>query len=111
MLSFDQKYFNINTPFFGAWSKYSWATDDWGIGLNKSRIDKLAESNETIYVSYGGKKQLYTIKAKKVQTFPVEDINGYNVKVYILPRSKLNYCKRKKEDIKLEELCKSGAFG
>ena len=110
-ISFNQKSFHINVPFYGAWSKYGWGQDDWGIGLNKKRIDFLAEWNETIYVSYGKKQRIYTIKATKVQEFPVEDIRDSNVKVYVVKKSALNYSKRIKEDIELEEMCKAGTFG
>ena len=90
-------YFNIRVPYYGAYVKYNWKKGDWGIGLKKDRIDELAKSDKTIIVSYGKSKQEYTIKAKKVQSYPIETIKSYNTKVYIIPKSILNY--RKMENV------------
>ena len=110
-LQFKEKHFHINTPYFGAWSKYGWGKDDWGFGLKKERVDKLAECDATLYISYLKKPQLYTIKAKKVQQYPIEEISWSKVKVYIVPRSSLNYCERTQEEIEIKEMCEDGVFG
>ena len=110
MLIFSDKHFHINTPFYGAWKKYNWPLDDWGFGLRKERIDKLAKTDETIYVSYLKKPQLYTIKAKAVQKYPMEEIGWAKVKVYVIPRSSLNYCQSKRSEIVLEEMKRNGVF-
>ena len=81
--------FHINKPYYGAWTKYGWGRDDWGLGLSKPRIDKLG--NATVLVSYGKSNQQYTIKAEKVKTFPIEEIKNSGLKVYIVPKSALNY--------------------
>ena len=39
------RHFHINTPFYGAWTKYNWNRDDWGLGLAKHRVDALAQSH------------------------------------------------------------------
>ena len=83
-------YFHINTPFYGAWSEYGWNRDDWGIGLKKKTIDLLAKDNTTCVVSYGKSTQEYTIKAKKVRQYPIKCVRG-QVKVYVVPKSRLNY--------------------
>ena len=83
--------FHINTPYFGAYVKYGWQKDDWGIGLSKPKIDKLAKENATVLVSYGKSNQQYTIKAEKVKTYPLEEIKNTGLKVYIVPKSALNY--------------------
>jgi len=111
MLTFKQKHFHINTPYYDAWNKYGWMNNDWGFGLNKKKIDKLSKDGATIYVSYLKKRQLYTIKAKEVQKYPVDEIGWAKLKIYIIPRSSLNYCERKQEDIELKEMCESGVFG
>jgi len=111
MLTFNQKHFHINTPYYGAYTKYGWQLNDWGFGLRKERIDKLAKEDATIYVSYLKKEQLYTIKAKLVQKYPIDEIGWAKLKIHIIPRSSLNYCELKQEDIKLKELCESGVFG
>ena len=111
MLTFSQRHFHINTPYYGAYTKYGWQLNDWGFGLNKKRIDKLAKENATIYVSYLKSSRLYTIKAEAVQKYPIDKIGWASVEVYIIPRSSLNYCDRTREDIKLKELCQSGIFG
>lgn len=108
MILFSDKFFYINTPFYSAGNKYGWGKDNWGIGLNKKRIDKLAKQDITIYVSYGKKDQLYTIKASKVKTYPVEELKWGNTKVYIIPKSALNYCELVKEEIEEKELIKAG---
>jgi len=110
-MTFEDKYFHINTPYFGAWTEYGWGKDDWGLGLNKKRIDRLAKAGETVYVSYINKRQLYTIKAKKVQEYPVEEVRWSKTKLYIIQKSALNYSQSKKSEIKLEELAKGGVFG
>jgi len=104
------KYFHINTPYYGAWSKYGWGRDDWGLGLCKERIDRYAKTNETIFVSYKEKKQLYTIKARKVQKYPVEKLWN-RLEVYIIPKSSLNYKPTPKKLDTIEELAKAGVFG
>ncbi len=89
-------HFHINTPFYGAWSEYGWGRDDWGIGLNKKIVDLLAKDNTTCVVSYGKSPQEYTIKADKVQQYPVRAVRG-QVKVYVVPKSHLNYRAKIKE--------------
>jgi len=111
MLTFNDKYFHINTPYYSAWTKYGWGKDDWGLGLKKERIDELAKEDATIYISYLIKPQLYTIKAKVIQKYPIDEIGWAKVKIYIIPRSSLNYCERKQEDIELKEMAKNGVFG
>ena len=86
--------FHINTPYYGAWTKYGWQKDDWGLGLNKKRIDLLASNNKTVVVGYGKSSQQYTISAKKVQSFPIEKIKDTSLEVYIVPKSALNYRKK-----------------
>ena len=82
--------FHINEPFWGAWKIYDWNKDDWGIGLKKKTIDLLAKNNETCIVSYGKSPQEYTIKAKKVQQYPIKSVRD-KVKVYVVQKSALNY--------------------
>jgi len=86
--------FHIHRPFYSAWRKYGWNPDDYGIGLHKGKIDKLAKDNATCIISYGKSDQEYTIKAKKVQMYPIENIKESNVKVYVVQRSALNYRKK-----------------
>lgn len=110
MLTFNQKHFHINTPYYGAWTKYGWQPEDWGLGLRKERIDKLAKNGATIYVSYSKSDQLYTIKAEKVKTYPIDEIGWAKVPLYVIPRSSLNYCEITREEIELKELYQSGVF-
>ena len=105
----QNNYFHINTPYYGAWTKYGWGRDDWGLGLNKERIDKL-DDGETIYVSYGKKDTLYTIKAGKVKKYPVEKLRWGGVKVYIIPKSVLNY-KGLLQNEELKEEARLGIYG
>ena len=86
--------FYIYEPYYGAWVEYGWAKDDWGIGLHKDRVDYLAQLNKACVVSYGKLKEnqardCYLIKAKKAQKFPIRDIAGSTVKLYIIPKSEL----------------------
>ena len=90
-------YFHINTPIYSSWQKYGWGKDDLGLGLHKGKIDLLAKDNTTIVVSYGKSPQEYTIKANKVQTYPIENIKGGKVKVYVVQKSALNYRPKIKE--------------
>jgi len=107
---FNDKYFHINTPFYSAWQKFGFMKDDWGLGLNKKRIDQLAKTNETAYVSYGKNPQLYTINTKKVKTYPVDTIGWSNTKLYVIPKSSLNYCDKTKQEIEEKDLVKLGVF-
>lgn len=88
--------FHINYPYFGAWTKYGWKVGDWGIGLNKFRVDKLAEQNKDLIVSYYTSSRRYMIKAKKVQTYPVERVKDYDMFVYIIPKSVLKPIKEER---------------
>lgn len=108
---FQDKYFHINTPYYSAWTKYGWNKDDWGLGLEKKKVDKLAKMNQTLYVSYGKKDQLYTINAKKVKEYPVDVLKYGNVKLYIIPKSSLNYCERSQKEIEEKEFMAMGVFG
>jgi hypothetical protein len=110
-IPFYEKHFHINTPYYGAWTRYGWKKDDWGLGLRKERIDKLAKSGATIYVSYLKSDQLYTIKAELVKTYPIDEIGWAKVKVYVIPRSALNYCEQSAEEIKSREMYRAGVFG
>ena len=111
MTRFCERYFHINSPYYSAWTKYGWMPNDWGLGLRKERIDKLAKVGATIYVSYLKSEQLYTIKAEKAKTYPIDEIGWAKLKVYVIPRSSLNYCELTKEDIRTKELYQSGVFG
>jgi hypothetical protein len=115
------RYFHINRPYFSAGIKYGWGNTEsvrrknWGIGLAKDRIDFLAETDETIIVKYGKVDKEYTISARKVKLYPVEEIKGYGKLVYIIPKSILNYRKPKKvveekslSDMSEEEMFKKG---
>ena len=95
-------HFHINVPYFGAYVKYGWKYGDWGIGLSKSRVDELAKYKATLIVSYGKKDQEYTISAKKAQTYPIEEVKGYNTKLYIVPKSSL-YFKQPKTQEQIEK--------
>ena len=99
-------YFHIHTPYYGAWVKYGWQKNDWGIGLAKDKVDKLAKADQVVVVRYGKEKQQYTISAKKIQQYPKERIKNYDLWVYIVPKSALNYRKESMED-----LGKLGIFG
>ncbi len=100
-------YFHILVPFWGAWTKYGWSKGEFGVGLAKDRIDKLAKQNKSIIVKVSTKNQEYTISAKKVQTFPVEKIKDYNKYVYVVRGSALNY----KKSLSLYDLMTMGVFG
>jgi len=90
-------HFHINTPYYSVWARYGWGKDDYGLGLHKGRIDQLAKDNTTVIVSYGKSDQEYTIKARKVQEYPIESIKGVKVKVYVVKKSALNYRAKIKE--------------
>lgn len=79
--------FDIRQPFWGAWTKYGWQKGDWGIGLNKDRIDKLAEKNENAIVKYY-KSDWKVIEAKKVQKYPLYKVD-FNTLLYIVKKSAL----------------------
>lgn len=106
-------YFHILVPYWGAWVKYNWAKNDYGVGLDKEKIDILAKDNQTVIVRIGKHKQEYTIKATAVQTYPLERIKDYYKLVYIVQRSALNYRKVKTEETpqSTEELSRLGVFG
>lgn len=104
-------YFHIRNPYYSAWKKYGWSKDDWGIGLAKYKIDELAKKDKTIVVRYGKKLQNYTISAKKVQKYPIEIVKNYNLQLYVIPKSALNYRKKKSEEDEMKELSKLGVFG
>jgi len=89
-------YFNIHSPYFSAWQKYGWENGCWGIGLEKRQIDDLASKNGTAIVKYGKSDIEYTIKAKDVQQYPVEQVKTYNTFVYIVPKTALKYYKKPK---------------
>ncbi len=92
--------FNIRTPYFGAWTKYGWEKGDWGIGLNKERIDLLALRDMPARVTYGKDARTYMIPAKEVQKYPVEGIKESDTEVYIVPKSALNIKTTEEEEAK-----------
>lgn len=105
-------FFYIKTPYFGAWTKYGWEKNDWGIGLEKNRVDRLAREDSIVNVKYGSDiTREYTIRAKEVIKYPVEQIKNYNKKVYIIPKSALRYKKPKTDEEKLKEMFEQGVFG
>jgi hypothetical protein len=97
-------HFHINVPYFGAWTKYGWGKDDWGLGLNKERVDGLAKQKATLIVSYGKSNQEYTIGAEKAQTYPIKDVKNFGVKLYIIPKSALHFRQPPTEEQKLKQL-------
>lgn len=88
-------YFHINTPFFSAWQRYGWEKNCWGIGLEKKKVDDLASKDKTALIRYGKDSNLYHIKAKDVQKYPVEQVKTYNTFVYIVPKTALKYKQEK----------------
>ena len=84
-------YFYIKIPYFGAWKKYGWKKGDWGMGLEKKRIDSIAKYNGIAIVGYYKSDQKYIILAKKVQSYPKKKIKDYNIYVYVVPRSVIEY--------------------
>lgn len=87
----DNNYFHIFAPFYSAWQEYGWQKNDWGIGLNKERVDALAAKGIIIWLSFGKDEQTkYSINSTLVQTFPVRPVQGKNVDLYVVPRSKLS---------------------
>ena len=101
--------FHIHKPYFSAWRRYGWSKNDWGLGLRKEIIDKLAEQNLIAIISYGQSNQKYTLAARKIQQYPIESIKNSNILVYIIPKSSLNYKKSYKEE--MQYLCQLGIFG
>ena len=103
-------YFHINYPFWSAWQKYGWEKDIWGLGLEKNRIDKLAETNEMVVVSYYKSDKEYTIRAKKCQKYPIEKIKDYDTYVYIVPKNAMMSKPKPKSigGMTMEELFKQG---
>lgn len=94
--------FHIQNPFWSAWQKYGWKKDDWGLGLEKNRIDFLASQDAEAVVSYYKSEKQYTISAKMVQEYPMERIKDFNTFVYIVKKSALKtkpmtYAERKKK--------------
>ena len=94
---FIMRHFHIHTPMFGVWKKHGWEQGTWALGLNKKRIDQLAEAKMTAVVSYNitqdEKSDEYTIKAEKVKEFPVAECKDGTL-TYAVPLFALN--KRKK---------------
>ena len=103
------KYFHIRTPYFSAWQKYGWDKDDYGLGLRRDRIDNSAEKKESVLISYGKNKNIYSLDAKKIQECTVEFICGTDVQLYIIPISMLKIVKEKKVET-IEDLAKIGVF-
>jgi hypothetical protein len=101
--------FHIQVPFWSAWQKFGWRKGEYGVGLAKDIIDRLAEQNKTAIVRIGKDPKAYTIKAKKVQKFPIEQIKNWDKQVYIVKKSALNY--KKVEPLTDEVLAKMGVFG
>ena len=112
-MTFKQLHFHIFQPIFGVTKIYGWEEGVLGIGLLKSRIDELAKLDETIYVGYGKNQEIiYTIKAKKIQSYPVHDIPSYkNAQTYVVKSTDLNKSKMTKNDYEVRELCQNGTFG
>jgi len=101
--------FYINKPFYSAGQKFGWENEEYGVGLEKNRIDHLAHCHKTAIVRIGNEPNAYTIKAREVQRYPVDQIKNYDLWVYVVPKSKLNY--KKIEPITTESLFKLGVFG
>ena len=112
----SDNYFHIHVPIFGVEQIYGWKNEQ-GIGLLKRKIDKLARNNRTIIVRIGDDTQEYTIKARKVQTFPIHTkkktvVRGQEeiqqeVITYVVKKSALNPRKPKTpEQIEKEEYIK-----
>ena len=108
--------FHIHVPIYGVEQIYGWKNEQ-GIGLLKRKIDKLAQDNQTVIVRVGEDTQEYTIKARKVQTFPIHKkkktlIRGQEeiqqeVITYVVKKSALNPRKPKsQEEIEKEEFLK-----
>ena len=111
-MTFKELHFHIISPIYGVTKIYGWEDGVLGIGLHKGRIDKLAETDETIDVGYGKNTQIiYTIKAKKVQEYPVHDIPSYkNTQTYVVKSTDLNKSQMTKNDYRNRELCKLGVL-
>ena len=111
-MTFKELHFHIISPIYGVTKIYGWEDGVLGIGLHKGRIDKLAESDETIYVGYGKNTQIiHTIKAKKVQEYPVHDIPGYkNTQTYVVKSTDLNKSQMTRKDYELRDMFKNGTL-
>ena len=105
-LTYTERKFHIIAPYYGAWTKYGWEKNDWGIGLSKKRIDDLGLRGLTAIVSYRDSID-YEIDAREVQEFPISTIKGKDkVKVYIVKKSALVKEFKESEDEALQELSK-----
>ena len=85
--------FNIRTPLFHYWEKYGYPKDTWFLGLNKADIDKAAIKDEKVKVKYWKHKDIFTVKAKTVQKYPVERLKGGDMELYIIPTTILGKSK------------------
>jgi hypothetical protein len=98
----DNKFY-IHTPYFSAWQKYGWQPGDYGIGLEKNRIDKLSIKKKTVEVNIR-KEGDFTINSQLVKDFPVEKIKNHEKWVYIVRRSALNKKKTLKDPEEFSKL-------
>ena len=109
-------YFHIHEPIWGVKQIYGW-DNEVGIGLLRRKIDKLAQNDLTIIVRIGDDLQEYTIKARKVQEFPVHTKKKHLVRgqkeieqdviTYVVKKSALNPRKPKTQaQIEKEEFIK-----
>lgn len=82
-------YFHIHVPIFGVEKIYGWK-NEIGVGLAKYKIDKLAQEDATIVVRIGKSPKEYTIKAYKVQMYPLHKVPNSRVECYVVKKSALN---------------------
>ena len=102
--------FNIKEPYWLAWLRYGWDKEDWGIGLNKKKIDSFFD-DKVISIFINTSKQFFDITVSKVRKCPTEMIRNSDVEVYIVKRSELHLIEEKSiGETSIEELAKMGVF-
>ena len=68
---------------------FGWKEGIWGLGLEKHKIDKLAENNMSAIISYNINKYQsspeYELNAQKIQEFPIYKRERDNLECYVVP--------------------------
>jgi hypothetical protein len=75
---------HIFTPLYNYWQKYGGKPGDIYLGISKPKVDERALTDGLMDITWKNHEQIRCIKAKDIQSCPVETIPNHDLQVYIL---------------------------
>lgn len=86
----------VQEPWWGAWSRFSWAKGIWGVGLDSNKVKNAIKKKQKleVHIKYFG--STFTISPTRVRNYAEENNTIFmagkakrKTKLYVIPYTKL----------------------